>query len=321
MSASTPATIVVGFENDLSRPALDWAALEARRSGAGLRIVHAYSAEVSYPWGYGYLMPATTIDDVAERVRENAASVLADAAEHVHHTQPELDVVTTLAHGGPAVSLVNAARDARLLVVGARPRRHWPSIGGVHLAVAAHSTCPVVVVPTADEEPAVPDRPWPTAATGQVVVGVDDSPECTDAIGFAFAQAHERGIALTAVHAWWVDPRVLPVGIEDDWRGALDGERSALDVALAPWRARFPSVAVHRLIGRAPASDALCQVSEGAELLVVGSRGRGGFASLLLGSVSRAVLQRATCPVAVVRRGQLSLLDDGGDRQRSVHVS
>jgi nucleotide-binding universal stress UspA family protein len=193
------------------------------------------------------------------------------------------------------------------------------SLGAVSLTLAAHAGCAVVVVPphgaplpgtTTGQSPLTDEQERPAAAIGQVVVGVDESPECDDAVGFAFEQAAARGIELTALHAWWMDPSVLAADVAASWRDAIEEDRLVVDEALAPWRSRFPDVKVHRVVGRAPAAQALHAAGTGAELVVVGSRGRGGFASLLLGSVSRSVLQHATCPVAVVRRGQLDRLHD-----------
>ena len=157
------------------------------------------------------------------------------------------------------------------------------------------------------------EGPPPTLAAlfaGQVVVGVDDSPEAADAVGFAFAQASARGLGLVALHAWWVDPVLLAPSMPVDWNEMGAANRGAIDGILAPWRARCPEVKVARVLARMSTADALVTASSEAELLVVGSRGRGGFASLLLGSVSRKVLQHARCPVAVVRRGQLAALHD-----------
>ena len=322
MTAKTDVRpVVVGYQDETSDAALDWAAQEAVRRGAPLRVVHAYAPEVSYPWGYGYLVPAMTIDDVADRVRENATSTVQDAAQRVRDRYPDAELLESVANTDAAGALVTASKDAGIVVTGARARYHWPaSLMSTALAVASHAECPVVVVPA----PSEPGHGRPAqkaelldeserlsnATAGQVVVGVDDSPECADAIGFAFAQAAAQGVGLAAVHAWWVDARLLSGEDLTGWADVIDEDRIAMSSALAPWQSRYPDVKVQRLTSRFPVPQALCAAAEGAELLVVGSRGRGGFASLLLGSVSRAVLQRATCPVAVVRRGQLDVLHD-----------
>jgi len=300
-SSSQPDPVVVGFEGNEGHAALEWAAKEAIARSAPLTVLHAYSPEVSFPWGYDYAVPTGDLQQLAEQASTNAAGVLADAASYLRDRHPELLVSTSLATASAAASLVLASEECSTLVVGKRASHHWPqSLGSVSLAVAAHAACPVVVVPIAAEQ----------ARTQEVVVGVESSPECADAIGFAFAYASSRGVGLTAVHCWWVDLSVLPPSMIAHWNDIDANEQAAVDAALAPWAARYPQVEVTRVMAAPDPATALCAASEGAELLVVGSRGRGGFASLLLGSVSRKVLQHATCPVAVVRRGQFSGVGD-----------
>ncbi len=330
MSAVTdPRPVVVGLGDHHSEPALDWAAREAVRLEVPLRVVHAYSSEVTSPWGYAYPLPAGDVRQVVERVREDALSRVADVAERLRSQYSGLSVVTTVTDSNAAAALVLAAQNASTLVVAKRARHRWAAaLGSVSLAVAAHAACPVVVVPgaepeenptdegTTEENPAEenpteenPTEENPTdedAARGRVVVGVDDSAECSDAIGFGFDQACGRGVGLVAVHAWWMDPALAYSYTALDEQAVTEQETSAMDAVLAPWADRYPAVPVRQRVVRARATAALSAAAEGAALLVVGSRGRGGFASLLLGSVSRGVLQHATGPVAVVRRGQFT---------------
>jgi nucleotide-binding universal stress UspA family protein len=320
------APVLAGVTEHSSRAALEVAADEAARRGSPLRLLHAYSAETSYPWGYGYPLPAGVLQNAEEVARANAISVLEDAAEHVRGRHADLAVTTTPARGSAAGTLVLASRTAGLLVVGRRAHRHpWPgSLGSVSLAVAAHADCPVLVVADAaehsseglsDRSPELAELVHPLGdgatgpAGGHVVVGLEDSPECVDAVGFAFRQAASRGLPLTAVHSWWVDPAVLPT--EGAWWAEVpDEDPAVVDALLAPWMDRHPEVAVQRVLARGRPAHVLLAAGENAELLVVGSRGRGGFTGLLLGSVSREVLQHARCPVAVVRAGQVPLADD-----------
>jgi nucleotide-binding universal stress UspA family protein len=325
-TTAASAPVLIGVTADSSRAALELAADEAARRRSPLRLLHAYSAETSYPWGYGYPLPAGVLQNAEEVARANAVNVLEDAAEHVRGRHTDLAVTTTLARGSAAGTLVLASRSAGLLVVGRRAHRHpWPgSLGSVSLAVAAHAECPVLVVADAAEHsshrlshrsPELTELVDPSGggaegrADGHVVVGLEDSPECVDAVGFAFGQAASRGLPLTAVHSWWVDPSVLP--IEGAWWAEVPEEDPvAVDALLAPWTDRYPEVAVQRVLARGRPAHVLLAAGENAELLVVGSRGRGGFTGLLLGSVSREILQHAPCPVAVVRAGQVPLADD-----------
>jgi nucleotide-binding universal stress UspA family protein len=308
--------VVVGYLDQSSDEALLWAADEAARHEAPLRVVHAYTQQTAYPWGYGYLIPPTGIMDAEELARGNATSLLEDVAQRLRDRSPGPRVITTLAHTNAASALVAASSQASLVVVGAHPRRGVARLASVSLALAAHAQCPVVVVPQVPQTGAQAtvrledEFERPAATAGQVVVGVDDSPECDDAIGFAFEQASARGCGLVAVHAWWLDPAVLQSDVTDGWQEVVEEERILTSTVLVPWRGRFPEVKVTRLVGHAAVANALCAAGDGAELLVVGSRGRGGFTSLLLGSASRAVLQHAPCPVAVVRRDQLTHLHD-----------
>jgi nucleotide-binding universal stress UspA family protein len=309
-SHADPAPVLVGVAEGGEHRALRWAAAEAARRGLPLQLLHAYSTETSYPWGYEYPIPAGVLHDVEESARSNALSLLQDAAESVRAEHPDLAVTTVLARPSAAASLVTGSEDASIVVVGHRAHKHpWAaSLGSVSLAVAAHAACPVVVVPefdigTADEHEG--ESAGTLRAAGQVVVGVEDSVECLDAVGFAFAHASAHGLAVTAVHGWWVDPAVMAFAEGAEWAEIGEEEQVVVDAILAPWVARYPDVKVSRAVARDVPSHALVEAGNGAELLVVGSRGRGGFTGLLLGSVSRQVLQHARCPVAVVRAGQL----------------
>jgi nucleotide-binding universal stress UspA family protein len=322
--------VVVGYQDHDSDDALEWACQEAARRGTSVRVLHAYPRELRYPWGYGYPLPVGDLHRAEERLRTDASSLLEGATERVRSRYPGLPLTATLAATSPDAGLVLASEDATLLVVGRheRPSR-VATHGSVSLSVAAHASCPVVVVPS--PVPAVDDAAagdaggsgdievvahagtpatLATLFAGQVVVGVDDSPEAADAVGFAFSQAPARGVGLVALHAWWVDPVLLAPSMPVDWNEMGAADQGAIDGILAPWKARFPDVKVARILARLGTAEALVAASSDAELLVVGSRGRGGFARLLLGSVSRKVLHHARCPVAVVRRGQLEALHD-----------
>jgi nucleotide-binding universal stress UspA family protein len=163
-------------------------------------------------------------------------------------------------------------------------------LGSVAVSLAARSACPVVVV-----------RGDRALADGPVVVGTDGSPVSEAALAFAFDAAVARGVDLVAVHAW------SSTAIDEALESFVDWDASAEDAVLAErlagWGQKYPQVTVRRAVVRDGAVQALVDASAGAQLVVVGSRGRGNAVGLLLGSVSHGVLHGAHCPVAVVRPG------------------
>jgi nucleotide-binding universal stress UspA family protein len=175
-------------------------------------------------------------------------------------------------------------------------------LGSVAVATVTHCTGPVVVVRVDPTSASVRD-------TGPVVVALDGLPDSDDALVFAFDAAALRGTSLLAVHIW--DDTVLdgfeyanPVAVD---RGLIDDEeRRLLAEQLAGWSDKYPDVKVTPVVLRgSPVTTLLeCLNDEGSGppvLVVVGSRGRGGFAGMLLGSTSQALIAHAPCPVAVVR--------------------
>jgi nucleotide-binding universal stress UspA family protein len=167
-------------------------------------------------------------------------------------------------------------------------------VGSVATALAAHAESPVVVV----RANGIDELPDPSAP---IVVGVDGSPVSEAALAFAYEAAAARGVPLVAVHTWWdvfVDPAVAPLL---DWDAIASDERQVLAERLAGWSEKYPDVSVQPVILRDRPAHALVEQSRRAQLVVIGSRGRGGFTGLLLGLVSHAVLHRAPCPVAIIR--------------------
>ncbi|QTJ65275.1 universal stress protein [Rhodococcus sp. ZPP] len=229
-----------------------------------------------------------------ERAAELATKAVGDAP---------LTVRTTLREGSPATVLLELAKSARMLVVGSRGLGGVAGglLGSVSTAVAAHSPCPVVVVR------GIPD-PVDAVLDGPVVVGVDGSARSTPAIGAAFEEAALRDCDLVAVHAW-SDFDLSTVFTTDDadhhdlsWPAIAVAEEAVLAESLAGWHQSYPGVTVRKVVVRDRPIDHLVELSEQAQLVVTGSRGRGGFTSLLLGSTSRAVLHAARCPVMIVRK-------------------
>jgi nucleotide-binding universal stress UspA family protein len=192
-----------------------------------------------------------------------------------------------------AAVLRECSHTATLVIVGDRGLGGFTGllIGSAAVQLAAHATCPVIVTRgTAD----------PAAA---VLLGVDGSPANDPAVGFAFEEAALRDVSLTALHTWThpvstgpgdMLPQVYDVAEVDA------DEARVLAEALAGWHDKYPDVVVHRALIHGGARQALIHATGRAQLVVVGTRGRGGFTGLLLGSVSQAILHHAPCPVAIV---------------------
>ena len=285
----TSRPVVVGLDGrQPGRVALDWAIDEARWRRAPLRLLHATPMPLR---GRAPELPS----EVAAG-DEQSARILDEAVDRVRALSPATPVSTSPGRGNAAVMLVEASKDASCVVVGARTRGALASafLGSTSVDVAAHAAAPVVVV---RQLPVVrPNRPG-------VVVGSDGSALSTAAIAEGFRQADERGLTLTVVHAWFLDPGMGLAALqsEDALRAAGDAEHALAAEALAGWSEKYPDVLLRHHVINAHPVQALVEHSDGAELVIVGSRGRGGFGGLLMGSVSQGVLHHAHCPVMVVK--------------------
>ena len=276
--------VVVGVDGSVSAyRAVEWAAGEAHRRGVGLRLVRAFSwTTADNPTGW----VARYRDEMLDVSRRQVARALRVAAD----TRPDVEAEFAVEIGAPIEVLSSEARRAQLLVLGDRGLGEVAGLvlGSVAVSLAARGACPVVVV-----------RGERAGADGPVVVGVDGSPVSEAALAFAFDAAAARGVDLVAVHAW------SPTAIDEELASLVEWDASAesavLAERLAGWGQKYPQVAVRRTVVRDGAVRALVTASAGAQLVVVGSRGRGNAAGLLLGSVSHGVLHGAHCPVAVVR--------------------
>jgi nucleotide-binding universal stress UspA family protein len=286
------APVVAGVDgSECGLAAVRWAAAEAARRHRPLRLVAAHA------WPAGGLVgdPGLGVDPAAV-LREVVLGHLDVAAGVAEQVAPDVAVqqVEVTGHAVPVLQ-VESAR-AELVVLGDRGLGGFTGllIGSVAVGLAAHATCPVVVVrgPGPDLRLSPPEP---------VVVGVDGSPTSEAAVAFAFEAAALREVPLVAVHVWR-DPVVDPtMAALVDWDALESDERVVLAERLAGWSAKYPDVPVRRLLARDHPARALIAESGRAQLVVVGSRGRGGVRGMLLGSVSQALLHHAHCPVAVVR--------------------
>lgn len=285
-------TVLVGVDgSNEALQAVGWAAAEAARRQAPLRLVHAFA------WvAESDLVSLTGGTAVRDELIGRARGYLDAAAATARRLEPGLTVQQEVVFGFPAEVLAAEARGAGLLVLGDRglSRIEGVLVGSTAAALAVHAPCPVVVVRGAEVV-------GEASRTRPVVVGVDDSSSSEEAIAFAFEAAAARSVPLVAVHAY-------PMVVGDPMLGGLveraavaEHENRRLAAHLAAWIEKFPGVTVRQQ----PALDGpvhrLVALSEDAQLVVVGSRGRGQLAGLLLGSVSNALMHKAACPVAVVR--------------------
>ncbi|WP_280368601.1 universal stress protein [Nocardia wallacei] len=290
------APVVVGVDgSEAAELAVDWAAALAARRGRELRIVHGSDVD-GVPVVAGR---HDTEDPPALRtVRAQAAALVQRAEQRARRADPALRISTEVAPSAPARTLVQHSATANLVVLGASGTTPLAThVGSVLLSVCAHAHGTVAVVRTD------PGAEQGVRTDGPVVVGVDGSPVSETAIGKAFDEASERGVPLVAVHVW-SDLRLTRYAGLGDFFSPLgnvqDAETALLAERLAGWQADYPDVTVERHVYLADPARRLRDWSATAQLLVIGSRGRGGFLGGLLGSTSNSLVQHARCPVMVV---------------------
>jgi nucleotide-binding universal stress UspA family protein len=290
MTQAFPPYVVVGIDSSPgAERALQWAADDADRRGAPLRIGYAWSL-------VGYRLPPVDYGDPLASARKAAEELLASAAKRVTRRFPELDVTTALLPDEPAVSLLAASEHAQLLVVGARGVNRFTALllGSVSQTLAAHATCPVAVVPAAVTGEGL-------AEAGPVVLGVAPD-EVPGPVEFAFAEARLRGVPVRAVRTWRY-PQTFPgeaVVPPQEEAEINRRESEELEGVLAAARTSFPAVPVVTEVVLNEPEAALVEASREACLVVVGARRRRGRHALPLGKVTQRVLHHARCPVVVV---------------------
>ncbi|QBS45334.1 universal stress protein [Nocardia sp. CS682] len=288
------AAVVVGVDgSEGSDLAVRWAAETAARRERPLRIVHGLdiTATRSLLGSYDVMVPS-----VIDAIRTRGMKVVADARRLAHEVAPSLDIATEISETSAARVLIHHSKTANLVALGATGTAGTIAhLGSTLLAVASHGHGNVVVVRTAGTE-------QPLRHDGPVVVGIDGSPVSETAIAAAFAEASNRKTDLIAVHSWsdWHFGEFaghLNVGlVGPDQETAED---AILAERLAGWSEKYPDVTVTPEVCAPSPRDQLMSRSKSAQLIVVGSRGRGGFTGLLLGSTSNFLVQHAHCPVMV----------------------
>ncbi|MGV9669673.1 universal stress protein [Gordonia sp. NPDC003504] len=286
MPVNAPIVVAVDGSEQASN-AVRWGSRAALRENRPLHIV-----SVAAPPEPAFTLAAVSgVQSAAAAGRAFAEAAVELAKGLAEDTAEGITVNGEVIEGRPALTLREISSRANALVVGRRGLGGVRGLllGSVSTDVAAHAECPVVVV--SDRLP----------SSGPVVVGVDGSPTSTDAITQAFAQAGYLDTSLIAVHAYGgFSGAAFYESGEDVLRELNDEARETLGARLAGYSQDYPDVDVETVVTSDSPSDRITELSKDAQLVVVGSRGRGGFRGLMLGSTSQAVLHVAQCPVMVV---------------------
>jgi nucleotide-binding universal stress UspA family protein len=293
--------IVVGYDGSESAgAAVDWAASEAERQGLPLTVLHVIDYTRVVP---GPIRPQAWPEPTDEMIGQIADDGVARAQKHA----VTVEVVPATELGHPAPLLIEASRQARLVVLGTRG--HGPVaaaiVGSTAFAVSGQAHCPVVIVRGDSSHLPGPHRP--------VVVGVDDSPGADAALRHAAQVAAETHAPLIILSAHQPPPLliwtrvVLSTAETQEYRELDSLLRTSADTvtAAAAGTAQelYPQLQISQQARQGSAAALIANADHRAGLLVVGARGRGGFAGLHLGSVGHRLIHSAGCPVAVVRGG------------------
>ncbi|MFF2298194.1 universal stress protein [Arthrobacter sp. NPDC058127] len=274
--------IVVGVvDTKASHASLAWAMDRAARRKLPVQLVHAVDSR--------WLDESVGSNEV---IRAAANELLSKTAAYAGELEPTVQVKTFLFSGSPGQALRKHSKGASMVVIGTG--HNWPGgpVADRALQIAAVAQCPVAVVGEQDM----------TGRRG-IVVGADGSEESTQAVSFAAAEADKDSQELAVVHAVLAPPlihRAMPAA--DVAETILEGERIVLAETVAGLAENYPDVVVHQvLVSNNESAEALANAAAEARLLVLGSRGRGSFKRLLLGSTAHTVLRSLPCPTIITR--------------------
>jgi nucleotide-binding universal stress UspA family protein len=285
--------LLVGVDGSpSSKVAVDWAAREASMRKLPLSIVNVVPSAAVRMWPE-VPMPAELI----ARVERDGHEILSDASETAQKATADsrwIHIETELITGGVLPTLIDLSKEAEMVAIGCRGRGpiNRRLLGSVSRGLIQHAHAPVAVIH--DEDPMMT---YPAKAP--VLVGIDGSPASEAATAVAFDEASRRGVDLIALHVW--SDFALYEMPETELPALQRRADETLAERLAGWQERYPDVHVRPVVALNRPVHQLLERSEAAQLTVVGSHGRGGFAGMLLGSVSLAVAESARMPVLVVR--------------------
>lgn len=280
--------VVVGVDgSEHSDVAVAWAVDAAVREQRDLRVVGAFDDRTAY--GVAALAYAPDISSLLASAAQDAVTA---AVENARRRAPGLTVTGQVVHGPAAHVLIEESSTAAVVVVGSRGRGSVASAiaGSVSITVAAHAHSPVAVI----------THPRPG---GPVVAGIDGSPTSDQVLAAAYAQASLLRTSLTIVHTW-TDLRLEAVngfGITPELlQQTAQHAHEIVSERLAGYTTDYPDVPVTTTIVADGPAHQLQTAAADAQLLILGTRGRGGFTGLLLGSVSQTVLHHAPCPILII---------------------
>jgi nucleotide-binding universal stress UspA family protein len=284
--------VLVGVDgSEESLLAVEWAALEAQRHGAPLRVV---SVPAMLPRMRAYDAAPPT---VASALRSMSFHAVGEALTRAREVAPELLVDGDIMTGRPALAVTDSGAGALMLVVGARGAGGFAAmlLGSVSRYAAFHASCPVVVV-----------RQDTKAVHREIAVGIRDPRDVEEPLGFAFEEAAKRGASLVAVHCWYWFPSALGTFMAREVTGhpadldeiSADASRS-LTEALRAWQEKYPAVPVRQDVLRGHPARVLASYSAHTDLVVIGRHGGAGVGPAV-GAIQHGVLNHAHGPVAIV---------------------
>lgn len=291
----TSLGIVVGVDGSAaSASAVRWAAREAELRNLPLAVVSVLAPVVQAggPW------PEVPVPEEYVRIQQAEATDVVDKAVRsaADGAAAALQITGEVLLGPIVATLVNMSARADMMVVGCRGEDAVSRalLGSVSSGLVHHAHCPVAII-HAEELP---------SERAPVVVGIDGSSTSELATAIAFDEASRRGVDLVALHAWsdmgpieFASANWAPI----EWRNIKVAEEEVLSERLSGWNDQYPDVTVHRVVVCDRPGPRLLERAGEAQLLVLGSHGRGGFPGMLLGSVCNAVVNSAQIPVIIAR--------------------